>query len=89
MEEVTTGDDVGHSKPHPEPVEQVLEKAGSGAVFLLGDAPWDGEAAREVGVRFVAVRTGGFSDEVLRDAGAEHVFDDPADLLEHLDEVLG
>ena len=66
VEEVTTGDDVGQSKPHPEPVEQVLEKAGSGAAFLLGDAPWDGEAAREAGVRFVAVRTGGFSDEVLR-----------------------
>ena len=89
VEEVTTGDDVGQSKPHPEPVEQVLEKAGSGAAFLLGDAPWDGEAAREAGVRFVAVRTGGFSDEVLREAGAEHVVDDPADLLEHLDEVLG
>ncbi|MAO79668.1 MAG: HAD family hydrolase [Nocardioides sp.] len=87
--EVVTGDDVGESKPHPEPVEQVLEQAGAGAAFLFGDAPWDGESARAAGVRFVGVRTGGFSDEVLRGAGAEHVFDDPADLLEHLDDVLG
>ena len=83
--EVTTGDDVGRSKP----VEQVLDKAGAGAAFMLGDAPWDGEAAAATSIPFVALRTGGFGDEVLREAGAAHVFEDPADLLEHLDEVLG
>ena len=46
-------------------------------VTLVGDSPWDGEAARRAGARFVAVRCGGFGDGLLRRAGAEWVEDDP------------
>ena len=73
--------------------DALLEAAGASTyvaeAFMLGDAPWDGEAAAATSIPFVALRTGGFGDEVLREAGAAHVFEDPADLLEHLDEVLG
>ncbi|MCM0622732.1 HAD family hydrolase [Nocardioides bruguierae] len=85
---VTTADDVSASKPHPAPVQQALDQAEGRALMMLGDAPWDGRAAREAGVAFVGLRTGGFSGEALRRVGASHVFDDPAELLEHLDEVV-
>ena len=50
-------------------------------VVMLGDTPYDIEAAGKAGVGVIAVRSGGFSDEDLSDAIA--IYDDPADLLAH------
>ena len=50
---------------------------------MIGDTPYDAEAATRAGVRTIALRCGGYwSDEDLR--GASAIFDDPAALLEHL-----
>lgn len=87
----TSADDVGTAKPDPEVVAVALERAGvepAEAVFV-GDSTWDMIAADRAGVAAVAVRSGGVSDFELGAAGARAVYDDPADLLAKLDEVLG
>ena len=78
----TSKDDAEKSKPHPDIFEAALEKLGdpkAEEVVVIGDTPYDIEAARKAGLRTIAVRCGGFPEETLRDALA--IFDDPADLL--------
>jgi phosphoglycolate phosphatase-like HAD superfamily hydrolase len=67
-------------------VRHALELAGApaeGAVFV-GDTVWDMRAGRRAGVRCVGVLSGGIPRADLLDAGAEAVYDDPADLLASL-----
>jgi len=88
---VTAGGDVESAKPAPDIVGVALERAGvrpEEAIFV-GDAVWDVEAAGRAGVRCVGVLSGGIGAAELRDAGAVRVVADPADLLAHLDELLG
>ncbi len=71
----TTKDDVEASKPDPDLVQAALEQAGTDDAVMVGDTPWDCEAAAKVDVPTVAVLTGGYSEQELRDAGAVSVFD--------------
>ncbi len=71
----TTSDDVDATKPAPDLVRAALEKLGTDDAVMVGDTPWDVEAARRAGVPTIAVMTGGFSEQELRDAGAAAVFD--------------
>ena len=59
-----------------------LAKAGAepGDAVMIGDTPWDVEAAKKAGLPTVAVLTGGFSEQELRDAGAIAVFETIPDL---------
>ena len=79
----TTIDDVGQSKPAPDIFAVALKKAGTAAerAVAVGDSPFDMESARKAGMGGVAVRSGGFDDGALREAGAAEIFDDAADLL--------
>jgi phosphoglycolate phosphatase-like HAD superfamily hydrolase len=52
---------------------------------MVGDTPWDVEAARRAGVQTIAVLTGGFSEQELRDAGAVAVFDSIVALRDGVD----
>ena len=52
---------------------------------MVGDSTWDCEAARRAGIETVAVLTGGFSEQELRDAGATEVFDSIDELRGELD----
>lgn len=74
-------DDVDRSKPCPDVFEAALRKAGVSAAdaLVVGDSPFDIEAATAAGIRTVAVRSGLFTDEQL--AGALAIYDDAADLL--------
>jgi HAD superfamily hydrolase (TIGR01549 family) len=83
----TTKDDVDASKPAPDLVTAALEKAGGGDAVMVGDAPWDIEAAREAGIETVCVITGGYSEQELRDAGAVAVFESVDELRRHLGEA--
>ncbi|MER6038107.1 HAD family hydrolase [Streptomyces sp. NPDC101171] len=81
-----SADDVAEGKPAPEPVERALELAGvpaSRAVFV-GDTVWDMRAGAKAGVRCVGLLCGGIPRADLEEAGAEAVYDDPADLLARL-----
>lgn len=81
VDEVTSTDDAERSKPAPDIVEVALAKLDlpPDAALLLGDTPYDIEAAHGAGVRVIALRSGGFTDHDL--AGALAIYDDTADLL--------
>ncbi len=84
----TTSADVEATKPAPDLVQVALEKgrASEGAV-MVGDSTFDCEAAGRAGVSTIAVLTGGFSEQELREAGAKQVFHSPRELLERIGET--
>ena len=83
----TTSADVEHTKPDPDLVAAAKEKAGGSDAVMLGDSTWDCVAAERCGVPTVAVLTGGFSEQELREAGAVRVYESMSELIEHLDET--
>ena len=83
----TTAADVAATKPQPDLVLAAVEKAGADQAVLVGDSTWDCEAAKRAGVPAVAILTGGFSEQELRDAGAVAVFDSIPALDQRLDET--
>jgi HAD superfamily hydrolase (TIGR01509 family) len=85
----TTSADVESTKPAPDLVQAALEKTGDkpGAAVMVGDTPWDVQAAEKAGVETITVVTGGFSEQQLTEAGAVAVFESVAELLERLDET--
>ncbi|MFN3949077.1 HAD family hydrolase [Microbacterium sp.] len=83
----TTSDDVTASKPAPDLVQTALKRAPGSSGIMIGDSPWDAVAARKADIATVAVRTGGFSSEELREAGAIGVFDSLRDLIDGLDDT--
>ena len=83
----TMKDDVEASKPDPDLVEAALAKAGTREAVMIGDTPWDVEAARKAGVATLCVVTGGFAAEELRGAGAAAVYESLEELRERLDET--
>jgi HAD superfamily hydrolase (TIGR01509 family) len=76
----TTAADVEETKPAPDLVQAALEKAGGGPALMIGDSTWDVRAASAADLRTVAVLTGGFSEEELREAGAAEVVESIAEL---------
>jgi HAD superfamily hydrolase (TIGR01509 family) len=83
----TTSADVEVTKPEPDLVVAAVEKAGGEEAVMVGDTPWDCEAARRAGIPTIAVLTGGFAEQELTDAGAVAVFASIAELRERLDET--
>lgn len=86
VDETTSADDVEASKPSPDIFQAAADKAGvTGAeAIVVGDTPYDVEAARRCGIDTVAVRSGGFPDEAL--GGAVAIYDDVGALLADFDE---
>jgi HAD superfamily hydrolase (TIGR01509 family) len=86
VEAWTTSADVEQTKPEPDLVQAALDKAGGRPedAMLIGDTVWDVEAAHRAGVETLAVRTGGFSEQELRDAGAKDVFTSVEELRQAL-----
>lgn len=78
----TSSDEVEESKPAPDLLARSLEEAGGTSALMVGDTTYDVAAAARLGMPCVAVRTGGFGDQELLDAGAAAVVDTPADLLD-------
>jgi HAD superfamily hydrolase (TIGR01509 family) len=83
----TTKDDVDATKPAPDLILAALEKAQTESAVLVGDTPWDVEAASKAGVETVCVITGGWSKQELREAGAIAVFESVDELHRHLEET--
>jgi HAD superfamily hydrolase (TIGR01549 family) len=80
----TTKDDVRATKPDPDLVLAALEKAGTDDAVMIGDTPWDIEAAGSAGVATICVITGGFSKHELIEAGAVAVYESVAELRRDL-----
>ena len=85
MDEQTSSDDAEASKPDPDIIQAALERAHArpSQAIMIGDTPYDIEAAARAGVATIAFRCGGWEDERLRDAVA--IYDGPSDLLAQLD----
>ena len=83
----TSAGDVEETKPAPDLVEAALERLDGGPAVMIGDTTWDCQAAAKAGVETIAVLTGGFSEEELRDAGAIAVFESIDQLRRRLSET--
>ena len=86
---VVTRDQVAHAKPDPDLFLAAAERLGVDITqaMVVGDSVWDLLAARRAGALGIGVLSGGYGREELERAGAYRVYDDPADLFRHLDEV--
>ena len=87
VEAWTSSADVERTKPDPDLVVTAVDKVGGGEAVLVGDSTFDCESATRAEVPTVAILTGGFSDQELRQAGAEAVFESLTELCQHLDET--
>jgi HAD superfamily hydrolase (TIGR01509 family) len=83
----TTSADVEATKPEPDLVQAAVDKSGADEAVMVGDSTFDCEAAGRAGVQTVAVLTGGFSEQELKDAGAVVVFESIEELRASLDET--
>jgi HAD superfamily hydrolase (TIGR01549 family) len=81
----TTSADVEATKPQPDLVLAAMEQAGDDRAVMIGDSTWDCEAAKRAGIPAIAILTGGFSEQELRDAGAVAVYESIVRLAERLD----
>jgi HAD superfamily hydrolase (TIGR01549 family) len=80
------GDDVDQTKPQPDLVLAAMDRVDATQdddVVMVGDSVWDCRAAEQAGVATYALLTGGFSIEELQSSGAEKVFEDLFQLIEH------
>jgi len=88
LEGATSADDAEHSKPSPDIFVAALGRlkgVSSEEAIVVGDTPYDAEAAAKAGMRTVGVLSGGFSAERLRRQGVIAVYGDIEDLLKRYD----
>jgi len=86
---VITRDDVTHAKPNPDLWLAAAARLGvpPEAAIAVGDSVWDLLAARRARALGVGLLSGGYGQDELERAGAYRVYEDPADLLLHIDEL--
>jgi HAD superfamily hydrolase (TIGR01509 family) len=86
---VVTRDQVGHAKPDPDLFLTAAERLGVSIEdsVVVGDSVWDLLAARRARALGIGLLSGGYGQDELERTGAYRVYDDPGDLLRHLDEV--
>jgi HAD superfamily hydrolase (TIGR01509 family) len=86
---IVTRDQVAYAKPNPDLFLAAAERLGvpSRDCFVVGDSIWDLLAAQRAGSLGIGLLSGGYGREELEQAGAYRVYEDPADLLAHLDEL--
>lgn len=91
LEAATSADDAERSKPHPDIFQAALDGLDDvepEEAVVIGDSPFDIEAAGRAGMRTIAVLSGGFAKEKLRAAGAAEIYQDVAELLERYESSL-
>jgi len=88
---VVTRDQVKYAKPEPDLFLTAAYRLGVSieVASVVGDSVWDMLAARRARSLGIGLLSGGYGPEELERAGAYRVYEDPADLLKHLDEVGG
>jgi HAD superfamily hydrolase (TIGR01549 family) len=88
---VVTRDQVRYAKPDPDLFVAAAERLGApiDTCMVVGDSIWDMLAATRCRALGVGLLSGGYGLDELRQAGAIRVYEDPADLLDHIDEVGG
>ena len=88
MQDAATSSDAENSKPDPDIVVAAIRKIGlaRASLVMIGDTPYDIEAAQQAGVRIIGFRSGGWTDSEL--SGATAVYDGPADLENHYESSI-
>ena len=88
MEERATASDAKRSKPDPDIVQAAIEESEvpPSQLLMIGDTPYDIEAAARAKVRTIGFRSGGWNDQDLK--GAAEIYDGPADLLANYDSSI-
>jgi len=86
---IVTRDEVRHAKPDPDLFLAAAERLGveMDAATVVGDSVWDMLASKRARALGIGLLSGGYGTEELERAGAYRVFEDPADMLAHLDEI--
>jgi HAD superfamily hydrolase (TIGR01549 family) len=86
---IVTRDQVKYAKPDPDLFLAAAQRLGCSieTASVVGDSVWDMLASRRARALGIGVLSGGYGSEELERAGAYRVYDDPADLLKHIDEV--
>jgi|SRR5579884_1581561 len=86
---IVTRDQVKYAKPDPDLFVEAARRLGTAThgSYVIGDSIWDMIAAARCGALGIGLLSGGYGREELMDAGALRVYDDPADMLLHLDEI--
>lgn len=88
---VVTRDQVKYAKPDPDLFVAAAERLGApiGMAVVVGDSIWDMLAAARCKALGVGLLSGGYGPDELKQSGAFRVYEDPADMLLHIDEVGG
>ena len=88
---IITRDLVKYAKPDPDLFLAAAEKLGVNieTASVVGDSIWDMLAAKRARALGIGLLSGGYGQEELERSGAYRVYEDPADMLAHLDEVGG
>ena len=88
MDASTSSDDAEESKPDPDILHAAMQRvnASPAEALMIGDTPYDVEAALRAGVAVIAFRSGGWDDAALK--GAIAIYDGPWDLLARIDDSL-
>ena len=87
----TSTEDVEESKPAPDIFIAALDKLKgieASDVIVVGDSPYDAQAASKIDLRTVGVLCGGFSEETLKESGCIAIYKNPADILEKYQEFM-
>ncbi len=86
---VVTRDQVNYAKPDPDLFVEAARRLGTTTQgsYVIGDSIWDMIAAARCGALGIGLLSGGYGREELTSAGALRVYDDPSDMLLHLDEI--
>lgn len=86
---VVTRDQVNYAKPDPDLFVEAARRLGTTTrgSYVIGDSIWDMIAAARCGALGIGLLSGGYGAQELERAGALRVYDDPADMLLHLDEI--
>jgi HAD superfamily hydrolase (TIGR01549 family) len=86
---IVTRDQVKYAKPDPDLFLAAAQRLGCSieTASVVGDSVWDMLASRRARALGIGLLSGGYGSEELERAGAYRVYDDPADLLKHIDEV--
>ena len=86
---VVTRDQVNYAKPDPDLFVEAARRLGTTTQgsYVIGDSIWDMIAAARCGALGIGLLSGGYGAQELERAGALRVYDDPADMLAHLDEI--
>lgn len=91
VEKKTSSDDAEKSKPEPDIFQAALKLLGNppaSEVVVVGDTPYDAEAAVKAGIKIIGVLCGGFPKTKLENAGCVEIYENPADLLEKYQQSL-